>query len=153
MINAIQGSGLQQRLLQLGIVLFLLGLLTGFAIPLLANARMGLSSHIQGVLNGVLLIVLGLVWPKLNLSRGSERLAFGLAVYGTFANWLATLLAAIWNTGAMMPIASGGAQSDAVREAVVGFLLLSLSAAMVALCAILLWGLRSAGRPLREDTA
>ena len=39
-------------LLQLGILLFLIGLLTGFVIPKLANPRMGLASHLEGVLNG-----------------------------------------------------------------------------------------------------
>ncbi len=136
---------LGQRLLQLGFLLLLLGLLTGFALPLLENPRMGLSSHLQGVLNGLLLILLGLIWPRLQLSQRTGGLAFGLAIYGTFANWLATLLAAIWNAGAMMPIASGGAQSGALQEAVVGFLLLSLSAAMIALCGLVLWGLRTGG--------
>ena len=36
------------RLLRLGVLLFLLGLLTGFAIPALTNPRMGLTSHLEG---------------------------------------------------------------------------------------------------------
>jgi hypothetical protein len=35
-----------------GLLLFLLGLLVGLAAPVLANPRMGVSSHIEGVLNG-----------------------------------------------------------------------------------------------------
>lgn len=148
-----ESDGLEQRLLQLGFLLLLLGLLTGFAIPLLSSPRMGLSSHLQGVLNGVLLILLGLVWSRLRLSQGARRLTFGLAIYGTFANWLATLLAAIWNAGTMIPIASGGAQSGPLQEAVISFLLLSLSFAMVALCGLLLWGLRHGSRLGRPEAA
>lgn len=48
-------------LLQLGIILFLIGLLTGVAIPKLANPRMGLASHLEGVLNGIFLVTVGLV--------------------------------------------------------------------------------------------
>ena len=55
------------RLLRLGVLLFLLGLLTGFAIPALANPRMGLTSHLEGLMNGMFLS-LGLLWPRLALS-------------------------------------------------------------------------------------
>jgi len=54
-------TGYAHRLLQFGYGLFLLGLLTGLGIPLLANPRMGLSSHLEGVMNGIFLIGLGLV--------------------------------------------------------------------------------------------
>ena len=54
-----------RRLLQLGIILFLLGLLTGLAVPALANPRMGLASHLGGVMNGLVLVALGLMWPRL----------------------------------------------------------------------------------------
>ena len=47
------------RLLQLGVTLFLLGLLVGFAVQSLANPRMGLASHIEGVMNGLFLMALG----------------------------------------------------------------------------------------------
>jgi hypothetical protein len=89
----------ERRLLQLGVTLFLLGLLTGFSLPLLENPRMGLASHLEGVLNGLLLILLGLVWPPLTLTRTQARLSFAFLVYGTFANWVATLLAALWGAG------------------------------------------------------
>lgn len=49
-----------RRLLQAGILLFLLGLLTGFLVPFTANPRMGLSSHLEGVMNGMFLVGLGL---------------------------------------------------------------------------------------------
>jgi hydroxylaminobenzene mutase len=56
------------NLLFLGFLLFLLGLLTGLIVPVFTNPRLAVSSHIEGVLNGVFLIVLGLVWHKLVLS-------------------------------------------------------------------------------------
>jgi hydroxylaminobenzene mutase len=96
------------RLIQLGFLLFLVGLLTGFVVPVLANPRMGLSSHLEGVLNGIFLIVLGLVWSRLDLGEVMKATTFWLSMYGTFANWAATLLAAIWGAGlSSMPIAAG----------------------------------------------
>src|SRR5574342_565442 len=68
------------RLLQLGILLFLLGLLVGFAVPSLANPRLGLASHLEGVMNGLFLVVLGLVWPKLIID--ALLLSLALAMVG-----------------------------------------------------------------------
>ena len=50
------------RLLWHGLFLFLLGLLSGFAVPAVTNPRMGVSAHLEGVMNGVFLSVLGLAW-------------------------------------------------------------------------------------------
>jgi hydroxylaminobenzene mutase len=143
MNDKVLDSARGHRLLQLGIFLFLLGLLTGFAIPVVENPRMGLSSHLEGVLNGMFLVGLGVIWPRLRLAERTRGVTFWLAVYGGFANWLATLLAAFWGAGATMPIAAGANQGGALQEVFIGGLLFSLSFAMLGVCALVLWGLRS----------
>jgi (hydroxyamino)benzene mutase len=135
-----------RKIIQLGVLLFLIGLLTGFAIPAFTVPRLGLSSHLEGVLNGLFLIALGLIWPRLSLSRPLATLTFVAAIFGTFANWLATLLAGLWGAGKMMPIAGGGQVAEPLAEAIVGALLISLSGAMVFVCLAVLWGLRTAPR-------
>lgn len=131
------------RLLQLGIALFLIGLLIGFAVPAMANPRMGLASHLEGVMNGIFLVTLGLVWPRLVLSPKLLSVTFWLAIFGTFANVTATLLAAIWGAGGhMMPLAAPGRMGTSVQEGVVKVLLITLSLAMVATCVLVLVGLR-----------
>lgn len=137
-----------RRLLQLGVFLFLLGLLTGFAMPLLANARMGLASHLEGILNGLFLIALGLLWARLNLGRVGQAVTFWAAVYAGFANWLATLLAAYWGAGAsMMPLAGGEHLGSSFQEMAITALLLSLSVAVILACGLVLWGLRARPAP------
>lgn len=131
-------------LLKLGILLFLFGLFTGFALPKFTNPRMGLSSHLEGVLNGIFLIALGLLWQRLNLSDTLLLIIFWLAVYGTFANWLATLLAAIWGAGSMMPIAANGYQTSAGRENIVRFLLVTVGLTMASTCILVFIGLQTA---------
>lgn len=131
-----------RRLLQAGFALFLLGLLTGFAAPLFEAPRIGLSSHLEGLLNGLFLVALGLVWPRLTLGKRAASALFSLAVYAAFANWLATLLAAIWGAGGLMPIAGDGAVGTPVQEFVVGALLVTLSPAIVAAVILVLLGLR-----------
>lgn len=135
-------AGRGRRLLQLGVLLFLLGLIVGLTVPLLTNPRMGLASHLEGITNGIFLILIGLLWQRLDLSKTGFTALFWLALYGTFANLLATFLAAVWGAGASMPIAGLGHRGSRLQETVIDLLLFSLSAAMVAVCVLLLWGLR-----------
>lgn len=136
-------SATAHRLLQLGVLLFLVGLVVGLTLPVLANPRMGLASHMEGVMNGLFLIALGLVWPRLTSSPSMQRLTFALAVYGTFANLVATFLAAAWGAGApMMPIAAGGYAGSSTQELVIRVLLVSLALADMAACVLVLMGLR-----------
>ena len=139
-----------RRLLQVGIALFLLGLLTGLAVPAFANPRMALASHIEAVMNGTFLVLLGLVWPTLRLSPRLLNAAFWFAVYGAFTNWLATLLAAVWRAGnPMMPLAAQGSVGTPTQELVLKALLVSLALAMIAACVLVLFGLR--GQAVQQD--
>ena len=103
---------------------------------------MGLSSHIEGVLNGMFLIVLGLIWNKVDLSNKWLKTTFWLAIYGTFANCFGILIAAIFNAGKMLGIAANGQEGTPVVEGIVNFSLLSLSVAMLAVSVAILIGLR-----------
>jgi hydroxylaminobenzene mutase len=137
-----------RRLLRLGMLLFLLGLVTGLLMPALANPRMGLSSHLEGLMNGMLLMILGLLWHRLRLSRHLAAVAFGLAVYGAYVNWATTLAAAFWGAGgAMMPMAAQGRTGTPVQELLVKFGLVSLTLAILVGCGLVLWGLRGAANP------
>lgn len=134
---------LSHRLVRLGILLFLLGLVSGLLVPILANPRMGLSSHLEGVMSGMFLVVLGLVWPRLKLGQAALKATFFLAVYGAFANWANTLLAAAWAAGgSMMPMAAKGLMGTPIQEMAIGFGATSLSLAFLATCCLVLWGLR-----------
>ena len=64
-------------LLALGAFLFLLGLLTGVLVPAVRNARLGLSAHLEGVMNGTFLMVLGAIWHHVHLSSSLSRFASG----------------------------------------------------------------------------
>jgi len=137
------------KLIFLGILLFLLGLIVGLIVPLFANPRMGVSSHIEGVLNGILLIVLGLIWHKIDLSPRWLKITFGLAVYGTYANWAGILIAAIFNAGKMLGIAANGQEGNPIAEGLVTFSLISLSIAMLVVSVATLTGLK---RSMREES-
>ncbi|MCA2243574.1 MULTISPECIES: hydrogenase [Mycobacterium] len=123
---------MQTALFTLGLVLFLLGLLTGLAAPAMKNARMALSSHLEALLNGMFLVLLGLLWPHVHVPHAWGIAAVALIVYAGYANWLATLLAAVWGAGRRFaPIAAGDHQASAAKEGVVSFLLITLSLAVL----------------------
>ena len=128
-------------LLKLGFVLITLGLLTGLIVQKTANPRMALASHLEGVFNGLLLVALGLVWPRLDVAHGWLVAAFWLAVYSTYANWLTTLLASVWNAGRLMPIAAPNRHGTVLQERVIAGLLGTLSLAIIAACVIVVVGL------------
>lgn len=127
-------------LLFLGILLFLFGLLIGLFIPMMTNPRMGLSAHLEGTLNGMFLVILGMIWGKLVLSVQWLSRVFWLTIYGSFANFVAVTIAAITGAGKMMPIA-GGKEGYGLAEGLITFLLVSLALAMIAVCCIVLTGL------------
>lgn len=129
------------RLIFLGIFLFLLGLIVGLILPLVANPRMGLSSHLEGIMNGMFLVILGLIWPRVNLSKKWMTFTFWLAVYGTFANWFGMLIASIFNAGGQLTIAAQGQQGSDPAEFIVNFLLITLTLAMLIICIAILFGL------------
>lgn len=132
---------MQTLLFALGLILFLLGLVTGLVNPAVKNPRMGIASHLQGMTNGPFLIVVGLLWPHVDLAHGWQVVTVVLLAYGTYANWLATQLAAIWGAGQKFaPSAAGGHVASAAKEGVVNFLLVSLAPAMLAATVILLVG-------------
>ncbi|MBN2805857.1 MAG: hydrogenase [Prolixibacteraceae bacterium] len=142
MDNSTLQKQLSNKLLYSGVLLFLLGLITGLIVPILANPRMGVSSHIEGVLNGMFLIILSLIWSKIRLSDRWLKITFWLAIYGTFMNWLGILIASIFNGGKMLGIMAEGQEGSPVVEGIINFSLMSLSIAMIIICIAILFGLR-----------
>ena len=132
---------MQTTLFALGLILFLLGLITGLLVPVLKNPRMGLAGHLGGMTNGPFLIIAGLLWPYLELSHLWQVVAVVLLGYGAYANWLAMQLGAMWGAGKRFaPVAAGQHTASAAKEACVDFLLATLAPAMVVATVILIAG-------------
>ncbi|HUP57470.1 MAG TPA: hydrogenase [Bdellovibrionota bacterium] len=125
-----------------GVFLFLLGLLTGFANPIFLNPRLGLSGHLEGVMNGMFLVLVGLIWQRVSLSSGARTWAFWLLLWGSYANWFACILGAVTGASRMTPIAGAGHSAEPWQEMIVSGLFGSVGVAMLAALALLAWGLR-----------
>jgi (hydroxyamino)benzene mutase len=132
-----------QRLLQVGVTLFLFSSFEGFAIPYLAAPRLGLSVHTLSAFEGVLLVALGLVWPRLSLGAIAGGMAFWLLLYSSVAILAAYTLAAVWGAGnETIPLAAGAAHGTALQETVIKILAYASAPGLISF-AIILWGLRS----------
>ncbi len=135
------------RLLQVGGLLFFFGLLVGLAVPKFTVPRLGLSTHLLGIMQGTFLLVGGLLWPRLRFTRSASRIGHILAIYGCLAAWTANLLGAIWGAGnSMLPMAAGAARGSSFQEAAIRVLLMSAALSLLAVAILLLWGLRTPPR-------
>jgi hydroxylaminobenzene mutase len=134
-----------RRLLQVGVALFLFSSCEGFAIPYLAAPRLGLSVHTLSAFEGVLLVALGLMWPRLSLGAMTGRIAFWLLLYSNVAILAAYTLAAVWGAGnETIPLAAGAAHGSSVQEAVIRLLAYSSAPPGLISFVVILWGLRGA---------
>ncbi|HEU0199076.1 MAG TPA: hypothetical protein VFR86_01450 [Burkholderiaceae bacterium] len=117
--------------------------LVGLAAPHFTVPRLALSAHLVGILRGILLVVLGLVWSRLNLSPAQSKLALGLLIYQSISALSANLLAAAWGAGnSIIPMAAGTAHGSTAQEAVINVGLRSAGAALIIAMVLILWGLR-----------
>jgi hydroxylaminobenzene mutase len=132
------------RLLQVGVALFLFSSVEGFVIPCFPEPRLGLSVHTLSALQGVILLALALVWPRLNLGVTASRIACWFLIYSTFAMLVPYVLAAAWGAGnSTIPLAAGTARGTAVQETVINVVLYSAAPTVLISLALRRWGLRS----------
>lgn len=109
-----------QGLIRWGAVLLALSVLTGFLIPLVSDPVLGLATHIQGLLNAFLLILVGLVWSRLEIGYlGSVVVYWGLIIgaYLTLGVQVACTLLEIG--GSVFPIAGGSHMGTPFEEMLV----------------------------------
>jgi hydroxylaminobenzene mutase len=140
-VNASERHG--HRLLQAGAFLFLLALIAGLFVSRFAVPRLGLSVHLLGLMQGLFLLALGVIWPRLSLTPALSTAGCALAVYGCVAAWMANLLAAVWGAGnSMLPFAAGSARGSALQETLITVALRSAAISLIATIVLVLWGLR-----------
>lgn len=136
--------GPARHLLQAGSVLFLLALFVGLAIPRFALPRVAVSAHLVGLMQGMFLMLAGLLWPRLGLSRRVSGIAGGLLIYGGAAAFAANLCAAACGAGGtLLPIATGGVQGSALAEGAVKTLLRTAAVSIISGAGLVFWGLRT----------
>jgi (hydroxyamino)benzene mutase len=146
--RALQGGlvDTKDRLVAAGVALFLLSLLTGFLLAagpaFIVNPRGVLAGHIEGAMNGMFVILVGLFAPRVRLSDGAARLCMAALLYSAYANWFFTTLGGVLGTSEAMPIAGAGYHAGPALERVMTAGLVSVGVAMLVAVSLLLVGLR-----------
>lgn len=130
-----------RTLMRWGFFLLLCALVTGLAVPSFTNPRMAVSAHLEGVMNGLLLVVVGLVWSHLGLSERLSKIVFWLFAYAAFANWGVTTLAAALGTSRLTPMAGAGYSASPMQENVVQVIQVSLALAVISAVAVVVYSL------------
>ena len=139
-------ADVSRRLIRHGMFLFLLGLLTGILIPTLTSPRLALAAHMEGLLNGIFLIVVGgVVWKQLRLPERAASASIWLLLIAAYASWGFCLLAAVFGASQTLAIAGKGYTAAAWQEQLVSAGLgLGAICVLVASC-LVLYGLRKTG--------
>ena len=97
-----------RRLMWHGILPFFPELLTGLLEQRFTNLRKGPAAHLEGVMNGILLVALGAAWNEVRLPHPVKVTASCPALYGTYVDWLTTSIAAAFGTAASSLVTSAG---------------------------------------------
>lgn len=136
-----QESG--RRLIRYGMVLFFLGLVSGCLVPALNASRLALAAHMEGLLNGMFLILVGgVVWKELRLSERLRAASFWLLLLSAYASWGFCQLAAVFGASQTLAIAGAGHSAAAWQEQLVSAGLLVGACCILIACCLVLYGLR-----------
>jgi hydroxylaminobenzene mutase len=127
-------------------VLFLLGLLTGALIPELTSPRLGLAAHMEALLNGIFLILVGgVVWKELRLPEWLAAAGFWLLLASAYASWGFCLLAAVFGASQTLSIAGAGHSAAPWQEQLVSMGLGLGALCILVACCFVIYGLRKTG--------
>jgi hydroxylaminobenzene mutase len=97
-------------------------------------------------MNGILLLALGAASDELRLPHPVKVTAYCFALYGTYANWLVTLIAAAFGTAANSPITSAGQSGQPWQESFVAIGFLTVTMRNYRYVDTVLWGSSRNGR-------
>ena len=86
---------------------------------------------------------LGAVWAEIKLPPIKKAIAFWTALYGAYANWTITTLAAIFGASSLSPITGSGHNAQPWQEGIVKFGFPTVGIAIIVSSLLILWGLRS----------
>jgi (hydroxyamino)benzene mutase len=131
-----------RRLFRHGMVLLLAGLLMGTVVQAVANPRMALSAHTGTVMNGILVLALGALWPRLALASRAESVAYWGLVGGSYVGSGALFLAGVFGTSRSTPLHGAGHAGTPWQEALVEGGLMVGAVGLLAGCVLVIHGLR-----------
>ncbi|BAZ22907.1 hydroxylaminobenzene mutase HabB [Kalymmatonema gypsitolerans NIES-4073] len=142
-MNSIQSEAFKRSLLWHGIFICLLGFVAGLFIPLYANPRAGLATHLLGITQGVFIAVIGLSYPQLKLPLWVARANFWMLLISAYVGMIVEFLAAAFGLSRMFLItAMGLPEGIPWLETSTEIAIKNISILTILSCFIVLFGLR-----------
>jgi hydroxylaminobenzene mutase len=137
----IEIAPLGRKLIILGLILFLIGLIQGALIPYFHNPRMALSAHLAAVQSGMAMAIFGLIWALVDLKESILKIAYYTNVIGLYAVWFAISLGAAMGASRALPIAGQGFSTSPTAETVVEIIVTAGAVATVISVSLIVMGL------------
>lgn len=132
---------LGRKLIILGLVLFLIGLIQGALIPSFHNPRMALSAHLAAVQSGMAMAIFGLIWALVDLKERNLKIAYYTNIIGLYAVWFAISLGAAMGASRALPIAGQGFSASSTAETVVELIVMTGAVVTVISVSLIVLGL------------
>ncbi len=131
-----------RKLMAHGLLVFAASIMVGAVATWLPAPRMGLSCHLNGLMNGMMLVLLGLIWNRFALGDSQKSLLFWLAIVGVNCTFAVYLFAAIFPSGnRFMPFASEGNIGTAWQERLVFLGIAIIGGTLIPVSWLAAWGL------------
>ena len=132
---------MRRRLFWHAILLLLLALVIGGVVPLFRNPRMGLTAHVGTLMSGLFVGLAGALWNDLRLSARATAASFWCTLVANYLNSVGLVVAAVFGTSGMTPIAGAGFAGLPWQEMLADALLIGGAIPTFAVCVLLLRGL------------
>jgi len=144
----------KQRLLCFGVGLILIALLTGIWTGLIMtgklpgpDAHQALATHLEALLNGMLLILLAVALDNARLSDSRKNVVVWLLIYEGYINWLATGVSAYWHVNGLDLNPALGWRNNTIAVVLYTVVLTGIAG-----LSLLLWGLIQQGLAESKST-
>jgi hydroxylaminobenzene mutase len=131
-----------RRFFRHGLFLIVTGLVAGLLMQRMPHPRLGLATHLEALLLGMLLLLLGLLWGRFSLPAWARALLGWLPILGAYTSVGVHLFTALFPAGEYwMPIAAAGSTGTPWQERIVTAAMIVIGVTMLPAMLIALWGM------------
>lgn len=109
-----------QGLIRWGAGLLLIAVVSGFLIPRVADPLLGLAAHVQGLMNAFLLLLVGLIWSRLQIGYLASVTVYWGLIAGAYVTLIVQIACAgLGIGGSIFPLVAGGHLGTPAAERIV----------------------------------
>ncbi|MEO1376347.1 MAG: hypothetical protein AAFW70_18985 [Cyanobacteria bacterium J06635_10] len=143
LMNSIESEAFKRKLLWHGIFLCTLGFIVGLFIPLYANPRAGLATHLLGITEGLFLVAIGFCYGELKLPLVVAKLNFWMLLVSAYFGLFGEFLGATLGVNRILVVTGIGLpENNPWLETSIELIIKCISIFILLSCFIVLFGLR-----------